>query len=352
MSSDSSKAADKQLKHELHHAVLHSFDAQADRPILKHINADSSWLLSLPYPSHAPPPPGRYRFNILIDAWLRGPQVDLFSWFSSQEHANPSSVQSLNELSGLLEKAEAAVVLPHRDENGQSRAPACFIDAVCCSHEFTDHCHEATLRELPSNVPVFAPSKAASLVRSWKHFTTVVEIPVFKTGFDWRVGSLLPLQKWIGLGRVHTQGDAPIHFHSALVITFSLSSTSQAEAIVYTPHGVTSGSMEIMTTAKPPVKTLALLHGLHDVSLLGARLNLGMENAIKTQKLLSAPYWFRTHDEVKIAKGIVASFLKRAEHTLQIAPGSHPITDPEAQTEFMSEKSFVELGNGESIVLK
>ena len=39
------------------------------RPILTHLNADTSWLLQLPYPTDAVKPAGRTRYNILIDPW-------------------------------------------------------------------------------------------------------------------------------------------------------------------------------------------------------------------------------------------------------------------------------------------
>ena len=344
-----------QLRKELTASIETTFDVNANRPILKHLNADSSWLLSLPYPSHVDPPPGRCRYNIVIDVWLRGPQVDLFGWFSSQEHAKPSKIQSFAELNDLLCRAETIVTGRTIDDQ---KTPY-FVDAVCCSHEFTDHCHEATLRELPSNVPVFAPKKAASLVRSWKHFKHVEEIPVYGSDYDWHPLEDSRLPGWVGIGRIHTKGDAPIYFHSALMFTFALSTEPdvETEALVYTPHGVHSDSLTIVHSGKHPLKVLALLHGLHDISLAGAQLNLGMQNAIKARKILGARYWAPTHDEQKVARGIVAAFLKRIVHTLPVAPGSHPITGVEdgesdgKKFEVVGE-SFIELGNGECFTLQ
>src|SRR5690242_12919023 len=98
--------------------------------------------------------------------------------------------------------------------------------------------------------------------------------------------------------------------------------------LIYNPPppgaGVAADSLTIIETTKPPVSVLGLLHGLHDVSVVVAKLNLGMENAIKQKQQLDAKYWLRTHDEVKIAHDLVANFLKRVEHTLALAPGSHP----------------------------
>ncbi len=51
------------------------------RPLLVHLNADTSWLIQLPLPA-SQRVTDRARFNILIDPWLRGPQSDVASWFS------------------------------------------------------------------------------------------------------------------------------------------------------------------------------------------------------------------------------------------------------------------------------
>lgn len=251
---------------------------------------------------------------------------------------------------------------PDSSSRQASPSPSYFIDAVCCSHEFTDHCHEATLRELPTTVPVFAPKKAASLVRSWNHFEHVEDVPVYRSAYDWRaVAERSRLPRWLGIGRVHTRGDAPIYFHSALVITFALAAAGgdrRAEAIVYTPHGVAADSLSLLVAqpGKHPAEILALIHGLHDISLAGAQLNLGMRNAVRAREILGARYWVPTHDEQKVARGLVASFLKRVVHTLPVAPGSHPITgkdegESDRRKFGLVEKSFVEVENGESFVL-
>src|SRR5882757_947631 len=77
------------------------------KPILTHLNADTSWLLSLAYPDHIAPPPGRSRYNIPIDPWLDGPQEDVAGWFSKQWHLTKSRVQNIAELNDLLRDAEA-----------------------------------------------------------------------------------------------------------------------------------------------------------------------------------------------------------------------------------------------------
>lgn len=334
---------------------LRSIKFDSSRPLLKHLNADSSWLLSLPYPDHIQPPLGRCRFNIVIDVWLRGPQVDLFSHFSSQEHASPSVFQTLDQVNDCLREAETVALRADRPTEPTAQASSSspyYIDAVCCSHEFTDHCHKVTLQEIPSDVPVFAPRKAARLVKSWNHFTTIVEIPVLQAGFDWRATVTTALPDWIGIGRMHSKGDAPIYFHSALAFVFALKDIGEAEALIYTPHGAAADSMRIITTAEPRVHVLALVHGLHNVSLAGAQLNMGMKNALEVQRLLNAKYWFPTHDEVKVAYGLVSLLLQRVQHTIPVAPGSHAITTSDDKSNFpVEDGTFHDLANGEDFVL-
>jgi hypothetical protein len=57
-----------QLQGELEDSIAKGFSNR--RPILTHLNADTTWLLSLPYPEGSDPPENRQRFNIVIDPWL------------------------------------------------------------------------------------------------------------------------------------------------------------------------------------------------------------------------------------------------------------------------------------------
>ena len=56
---------------QLHETLNDSIRAalESRRPILTHLNADTSWLLQLPYPVNTIPPPGRSRLNIIFDPW-------------------------------------------------------------------------------------------------------------------------------------------------------------------------------------------------------------------------------------------------------------------------------------------
>lgn len=320
-------------------------------PLLSHLNADTTWLLSLPYPSQSSPPPGRSRFNLLIDPWLDGPQADVASWFSKQWHLHKSSVQSIRELNECLGDSEGPPP-NHHDDQGDKQPS--FIDAVVISHEFTDHCHQATLLEIDPEVPVFATTKAAQLIRTWNHFDKVLEMAKFAEGTNWRTTNLPPLPPWIGISRVVTSSDA-LYYHSAVVICAQQTKAPNEPAygFIYTPHGVEASSLSVIATASPQIEVRAFLHGLHDVSLKWSKqLNLGAVNAVKAQKMLHAKYWIGTHDEVKPGAGLIAPLIRRKIWTVQDAIAQVQATEKNNQKEWQEDINCLELGNGESLLLE
>lgn len=180
-----------------------SHTSTASRPILHHLNADTSWLIQLPIPESHRAGSGsgtgqssssRKYFNILLDPWLSGSQSDVAAWFSRQWHSEAPAYGSIAAVQALCQASEDPVIdgvdTRAREENNGAADPnqkweeKCYIDAVAISHEFTDHCHKQTLLELPKSTPVFAWSKAAKLIRGWGWFDNVVEVKRF--GGDWR----------------------------------------------------------------------------------------------------------------------------------------------------------------------
>ena len=236
-----------------------------------------------------------------------------------------------------------------------------LIDAVAISHEFTDHCHQGTLLEIDPTVPVFATEKAAELINSWNHFQNVVTVPALsKRQSDWRRTSVSPLPDWVGISRIVTEGNQ-LYYHSALCITFIGASdtskqNSEAEAILYSPHGIVPDDLRHLPDAKPKISTLALLHGLHDVGISGLKqLNLGAHNGLQAQRICKARYWVGTHDEVKKPGGILAPFLRRSMISIQEA-----IDKERDQVGHIADSSmlaaakdvnFSDLGSGESLLL-
>ncbi|KAK7927354.1 hypothetical protein PG985_004352 [Apiospora marii] len=339
-----------------------------DEPVLIHLNADTTWLVSLPYPPTAAatstkPAAGRSRFNILLDPWLQGPQSDVASWFSTQWHLVAPSVQTIDELNLLLIEAERGENAAGKDKTGGSK-PASLIDVVAISHEFTDHCHETTLKELPRETPVFATEKAAELIRSWKHFDKVTTTPGFSsdTG-DWqKTLSVSPLPDWVGIGRVITAGNA-LYYHSAVMIAFktvaptsnkedtktsdTYDHTSHSAAVVYSPHGIKATDLASVKSAG--IETRVLLHGLHDVGIwMAKQLNLGALNGLEAVRASGAKYWVATHDEEKKGGGFIAPLLRRTRYTVADAVRSEAKNMGEGAPDYR----FVELGSGDGLVLE
>lgn len=381
------KNIEAQLRSTLHQDLARTL--QTRRPLLTHLNADTTWLLSLPIPEHALPARNKKRkreiepegetgdagtvpsaaeetahakqyFHILIDPWLKGSQSDVAQFFSQQWHAHESAVQSIAEVEVVIGDIEdlASSPLPSSYPPATSQ-PKAAIDAVVVSHEFTDHMHKETLLEVPPSVPIFAASKAADIIRSWKHFQVVVTQPTNLTGKnrDWRVMSVETLPPWLGISRLGQDKVDLLYYHSAVMIAFcgagedGNDEAGEAEAVIYTPHGITPEDLKPVATAEPPIRTLALLHGLHDVRI-GRQLNLGAHNGLKVQRLTKAKYWVGTHDEVKRGGGIVSWFLKRQVYTVKDAMEQEIQETGQDVDDSLTDVHFAELGNGESLLLE
>lgn len=309
---------------------------------------------------------------MLFDPWLSGPQSDVASWFSKQWHVIEPALGSIEEVEKFCketERAAAQVQGPEKRDTAEEQeteketeARGTHIDAIVISHEFTDHCHKATLLECDRSIPVIATTKAANLVRGWKHFTNVIETPGFQQ--DWRTcrDAIQVVVKdwpdWVGVGRVVTKSDK-FYYHSAVMVLFDLSTEdasasgeaeAEAEAVIYTPHGIHPESLEPLSQASPRISTLALLHGLHDVSIdWGQQLNLGAHNGLAAQKVLNARWWIGTHDEDKKGGGVVSWFLRRKKIPLQDAMSK--VAEAEAESGRLEKVNFVDAESGQSLVL-
>lgn len=313
------------------------------------MNADTTWLLQLPGPTSSSE---RRYFNVLFDPWLSGPQSDVASWFSKQWHVIDPALGSIQEVEDFCAATES-----YSEDRSNTQS---FIDAIVISHEFTDHCHKPTLLECHPSIPVIATTKAASLIRGWKHFDHVIETPPFET--DWRIcgrfirseiekaGKQLDWPEWISVARVVTKSDK-FYYHSAVMVLFDLSgSANEAESVIYTPHGIHPESLASLSKASPSISTLALLHGLHDVSIdWGQQLNLGAHNGLAAQKVLDAKWWIGTHDEDKKGGGVVSWFLRRKKIPLQDAMAK--VADVEGGEGKLDKVNFVDAESGQSLIL-
>ncbi|KAF2758625.1 hypothetical protein EJ05DRAFT_537957 [Pseudovirgaria hyperparasitica] len=353
-----------QLQGDLRASIAQSLEAQ--RPLLHHLNADSSWLLQIPRPKGGRKS-GNFRkfYNVLIDPWLAGGQSDVASWFSQQFHATESKVGSIEEVEQLIRRVEGG----GGEEEGlrvSSEPGPSQIDVVAISHEFTDHCHKETLMQVHPDVAVFANDRAVSVIQGFKHFRTIVPIPAFQPDgdTDWRITSLPPLPDWVSITRLINPADA-LYYHAALMITFPSSQSQKpadspisspvdmpAEAIIYTPHGISASAIPDLRSLSPPIHTLALLHGLHAITLTKQKLNLGAHNGLQAQRKLQSRYWIGTHDEIKRGGGIVARFLRRKVITLQEAVEQEKQGMKEEERRQWADVGFLEVENGESVLLR
>jgi hypothetical protein len=266
-------------------------------------------------------------------------------------------------LSSIREVEEFCAQTELRDLDQPTKTES-YIDAIVISHEFTDHCHKPTLLEFHPSIPVIATTKAATLIKGWKHFKHVIETPPL--GTDWRECSKIIRKEihkldngvkedwpeWISVARVVTKSDK-FYYHSAVMVIFDLSDQSpgEAEAVIYTPHGIHPESLGSLSTSSPRISTLALLHGLHDVSIdWGQQLNLGAHNGLAAQKVLGAKWWIGTHDEDKKGGGVVSWFLRRKKIPIQDAMAQ--VAEEEGGKGKLSDVNFVDADSGPSIVLQ
>lgn len=275
-------------------------------------------LLQFPCKHH---PSGHTTFNLLIDPWFDGAQIDFFPSFSKQWHAVESCVESIAELNTYLEDIELAN--KHRNPPESTKGVKSinpFIDAVLISHEFTDHCNEHTLRELDVGTPVFATTAAAKVIRAWGHFEKVREVRTFsETNLDWTRASP-DLPPWLGMSRLVSTSFDIGYLHSAVMICFNLEhdepeSVKPAEAIIYTPHGIYANNLCLLSHAVPRIQPLALIHGLHEVTVCNfGQINLGATNALDILNRIGARYWISTHDVRELSKQLNIVFVSFAHN--------------------------------------
>jgi hypothetical protein len=196
------------------------------------------------------------------------------------------------------------------------------------------------------------PKKAIELIKSWNYFneSCIHEIPPFAS--NWLSLSRPPLPDFISLSSLQNGGDF-LYYHSAVVISFTSPGLEDVgQCLIYTPHGLPKSDQNPFSSCKPPLKALALLHGLHDVSIPWSgplksgtqQLNLGAHNALKLQRQINAKYWLSTHDEVKKGGGLVGWILKRKVITLDDALHSEKEKDS-------GDVKVIDMPNGKCMVL-
>lgn len=110
--------------------------------------------------------------------------------------------------------------------------------------------------------------KAASIIRSWKHFTTVHTIPPLSSGQSWTTGSINGLPKQLSITRIASKENDFAYYHACVCIAYQTDAETdgqKARCILYTPHGIPWASLETLDS-NDIVCSSVLLHGMHEVT--------------------------------------------------------------------------------------
>ncbi|EXJ92980.1 hypothetical protein A1O3_01536 [Capronia epimyces CBS 606.96] len=194
---------------------------------VKHLNADSSFLLIFSPEGRAPRADltsANGAFSVLIDPWLVGPSIIAAPWFAKTEHRIPSAIQHLSEI-------------------GEP-------DVVIVSQNKPDHCHKQTLLQLrpDGKTVIVAEPSAAKTIKSWNYFdpSRVRGVPKYDPKF--KFGQSL---------RLHVPPISPLGFPGELNITFIpakdyMTGLHNAFGITYQPPTHNKAFAPVATIDLPP----------------------------------------------------------------------------------------------------
>lgn len=183
----------------------------------------------------------------------------------------------------------------------------------------------------------------------------------------WKAFTADALPSWLGGFRISQSWDIS-KTHAAVVVCFNLeqdgligSATLEdgsAEAVIYTPHGLQPENIKILSRASPPIRPLALIHGLQEVSIgWFGRINFGAVNGLECCENSRARYWVATHDEIKFGNGLIKFLLRYNALTVEeaikkrketkVKQHAHAVDDTKCTKDFQ----FIGLNSGDSLLL-
>ncbi|KAI9834809.1 MAG: hypothetical protein M1838_005483, partial [Thelocarpon superellum] len=303
---------------------------------IRHLNADSTFLLTFQPVRDSPPSPGLVpgSFSILFDPWLFGASELFHRTFNVSEHTIPSCIPSLT-------------ALPEPD-------------LVCISQGKPDHCHRETLCQLPADhtkTLILADPHAAKIIRSWRYFhpdkvqvldkyderkarretlrrftippistaglpgeVTIAHIPSRRDlaglhsaiGITYRAPTSAPPFAPAPSAMPLTPPDTPPTSDSTCLRPF-VRSHDRAISVLYAPHGVSYphvqayASSHLVSEAALPLT--ALLHSFDRVQnpwWLGGNVSSGVPGGLEIARNLLARCWISAHDEEKVIGGVTA----------------------------------------------
>jgi len=374
-----------QLQLDLGRAVQHELARR--RPLLHRLHA-SSWLLQIPRPANAVRHGSRFFYNILVDPCLPRQPNTPDGWFSrpSPTQCHQQTIAALEELLRHLELLASKIDTGSdgksnvMDGDDLSRLDT-LVDAVAVTST-AKVCEEA-LREIHTNVPVFAAHEATPIIAGLEHFRSSDSISHFgESGCrDWRsTTAIAGLPEWLGMSLLPRQ-DGDSDSSPALLIAFNnhhynriakraeLKSShgsrqkrhaanvpddeeDSAEAVLFTGQSVVESDMALTTRADPPIHMLAVVQSSRtwEGSLSGGRTGEG-------ESRYKAPATYRISERnVVVEKGVgfLAWLIAKAKFTSskqqkegpQASEPDHANVNEEAQS-----SKRIALGEGESRVL-
>lgn len=97
------------------------------------------------------------------------------------------------------------------------------------------------------------------------------------------------------------------------------SSLQDPELIFYSPHSIYTADALLLQHANPPLKTLAMLHGLDYTWFVGLNGGLGAHQGLKLWREMGQKYWVKTHDEAHEMTGVPRWIVYRYGITIEEA---------------------------------
>lgn len=217
---------------------------------VKRINRDSSWWVQLD------------GVSFLLDPWLRGSEVDGFSWLNEQWHTTePVAADQLPPYKGII-----------------------------VTQPYSDHCHEPTLSQL-DRTSLLANAPSAKRIGKGFPNTSVLTIPEYSEG----------MLEWNGLRVCNFRSSRWIDpiYHALCV-------EGTSGCLFYAPHGfrLTGEALSFMQQKKVQLLLTTFMH-FQIPELLGGLVNPGPDAAASLVQQLCPTYIMNTHDERKKMRGLV-----------------------------------------------
>jgi hypothetical protein len=375
-----------QLQLDLDRAVQHELARR--RPLLHRLHA-SSWLLQIPRPANAVRHGSRFYYNILVDPCLPRQPITPDGWFTRPSPAK-SHQQTVTALEELLRDLEVLASNIHSGRDGRSNVTDgddlgrldtldTLVDAVAVTS--TDKTCEEALREIHSDVQVFASHEAIGSIAGLQHFRSLEVMTHFgESGCrDWRsTTAVAGMPEWVGMSLLPRQDDE-LEYSPALLIAFnnhhynrvanraepesshggrqkrhaamvSDDEEDAAEAVLFTGQRIVEGDLVLTSRKDPPIHMLAVVQS-NPNSEMDVSCRIGED---KARHEAPATHCI-TERNVAVDKGVgflawliaKATFTssKQQEEPRASEPG-HVSVEKEARM-----SNWISLGNGESKVL-